>query len=376
MSRPRRRCRARCRFPPMHRPNNLSRVSPTAPPRARCTRPCSARARTLKAERNIVAELPDNDSRSRTRPCSWSAADSAHPTLSVAGRPERCRRHGRAGASTRRRPALPSTPARSTACSDRRRLAGAGPRCVPDRAGRGYPLPRPPVSRPSARAAIPAICLISCVPTSRRCWSSASCRWCGCTPSTPHSNACSKSIECKGMLDPQTGPSCRSARVRATISSAPSRMPASAASACRSRASPSRMPTTAAPAWTRLASSAWLPANIDFGCRQDDGSIVCVFTETDLRAAHVVARRLASVLKLSPWSRPDREKARVAANVTLATLKPSDTLMTLMARIAPRPVGRGRCVCASNLNHGGFEVPPVDAASSKRNFKSKATLKS
>ena len=70
---------------------------------------------------------------------------------------------------------------------------------------------------------------------------------------------------------------------------------------------------------------------IDFGCRDDDGSIVVVFTETDLRHAHVVARRIASVLKhtmLQPGDTP------VAPSVTLATMKSSDNIATLMARVA------------------------------------------
>ena len=37
--------------------------------------------------------------------------------------------------------------------------------------------------------------------------------------------------------------------------------------------------------------------NIDFACREQDGSILAAFTETDLRSAHVVARRIASVLR-------------------------------------------------------------------------------
>jgi GGDEF domain-containing protein len=80
-----------------------------------------------------------------------------------------------------------------------------------------------------------------------------------------------------------------------------------------------------------------LVRNIDFACRQDDGSILFVFTETDLRAAHVVARRLASVLKHT-MLRPGRERAPVTPSVTLATLKPTDTLWTLLARVAPRTV--------------------------------------
>jgi GGDEF domain-containing protein len=75
--------------------------------------------------------------------------------------------------------------------------------------------------------------------------------------------------------------------------------------------------------------------DVDFACRLDDGSIVAAFTATDLRAAHVVARRLASVIRQT-LLRPDRQ--RTQANVTLATLKPGDTPLTLMARIAPRTV--------------------------------------
>ena len=48
-----------------------------------------------------------------------------------------------------------------------------------------------------------------------------------------------------------------------------------------------------------------LVRNVDFACRQDDGSILTVFTDTDLRHAHVVARRLASVLKHT-MLRPER----------------------------------------------------------------------
>ena len=33
---------------------------------------------------------------------------------------------------------------------------------------------------------------------------------------------------------------------------------------------------------------------MDFGAVQDDGSIVVVFAETDLRNAHMIARRLSA----------------------------------------------------------------------------------
>ena len=38
--------------------------------------------------------------------------------------------------------------------------------------------------------------------------------------------------------------------------------------------------------------------NVDFACRQDDGSILTVFADTDLRHAHVAARRLAAAERL------------------------------------------------------------------------------
>jgi hypothetical protein len=80
-----------------------------------------------------------------------------------------------------------------------------------------------------------------------------------------------------------------------------------------------------------------LVRDVDFACRQDDGSILFAFGDTDLRDAHVVARRLASVLKHT-MLRADRERPGVSPSVTLATLKPSDTMHTLLARVVPRPV--------------------------------------
>jgi len=69
---------------------------------------------------------------------------------------------------------------------------------------------------------------------------------------------------------------------------------------------------------------------VDFACREADNSIFAVFTETDLREAHVIARRIASVLKntmLAP------EKKHIDAAVTLATLKSSDSVDSLIARV-------------------------------------------
>ena len=72
--------------------------------------------------------------------------------------------------------------------------------------------------------------------------------------------------------------------------------------------------------------------NIDFAVREDDGALLIVFTQTNLRSAHVVARRIAGALKnaMFPASRP---REAVTANVTLATLKAGDTLDSLVQRV-------------------------------------------
>jgi len=80
-----------------------------------------------------------------------------------------------------------------------------------------------------------------------------------------------------------------------------------------------------------------LVRNFDFACRQADGSILFAFGDTELRDAHVAARRLASVLKHT-MLRADRERPGISPAVTLATLKPADTIHTLLARVAPSPV--------------------------------------
>jgi GGDEF domain-containing protein len=71
--------------------------------------------------------------------------------------------------------------------------------------------------------------------------------------------------------------------------------------------------------------------NIDFASRDDDGALLVAFTQTDLRCAHVVARRIAATLRLALLS-SQRVNEKIAANVTLATLKAGDTLDTLMLR--------------------------------------------
>ncbi len=144
-----------------------------------------------------------------------------------------------------------------------------------------------------------------------------------------------KSIECKGMLDPKTGLLNAKAfgkELDRAIEDASER----GVSLSLARFSfEQEIDRRASMDVARLVSR--LMRNTDFACRQDDGSILFAFAETDLKAAHVAARRLASVLKHT-MLRPDRDRTHVSPSVTLATLKDRDTMLTLLARVAPRPV--------------------------------------
>src|SRR6267378_1611093 len=73
-----------------------------------------------------------------------------------------------------------------------------------------------------------------------------------------------------------------------------------------------------------------LMRQMDFGAVQDDGSILVVFAETDLRTAHMIARRLSSVMKHTTHGKRD---TRAAPVVTLATMLPSDSAKSLLARL-------------------------------------------
>jgi hypothetical protein len=79
----------------------------------------------------------------------------------------------------------------------------------------------------------------------------------------------------------------------------------------------------------RIASR--LMRQMDFGAVQDDGSIVVVFAETDLRSAHMIARRLSSVMKHTVRA---RRESRVEPDITVATLTPTDSAKSILARLS------------------------------------------
>jgi hypothetical protein len=69
---------------------------------------------------------------------------------------------------------------------------------------------------------------------------------------------------------------------------------------------------------------------MDFGAALEDGSVLVVFTETDLRTAHMIARRLSSVMRHTSHGKRDVRSEPV---VTLATMLPTDSAKSLLARL-------------------------------------------
>lgn len=77
-----------------------------------------------------------------------------------------------------------------------------------------------------------------------------------------------------------------------------------------------------------------LMRQMDFGVAQDDGSVVVVFAETDLKTAHGVARRLSSVMRHTSHGKRDVQTDPV---VTVATLLPTDSAKSLRSRLQEDP---------------------------------------
>jgi len=73
-----------------------------------------------------------------------------------------------------------------------------------------------------------------------------------------------------------------------------------------------------------------LMRRMDFGALHGDGSVLVVFAEADLRAAHAIARRLSSVMRHTSHGKRD---ARTEPTVSVAALSSSDTPASLLARL-------------------------------------------
>jgi GGDEF domain-containing protein len=136
-----------------------------------------------------------------------------------------------------------------------------------------------------------------------------------------------KSLEAEGMSDPETGLLTRACFLRdlaKAVADAADRSLALSLARYSFDGLTDRKPSLDG---ARLVTR--LTRNIDFACRDEDGSILVAFTQTDLRSAHVVARRIAGALKNSMSNAGDQ----VTAAVTLATLKNGDTIDSLMQRV-------------------------------------------
>jgi PleD family two-component response regulator len=144
-----------------------------------------------------------------------------------------------------------------------------------------------------------------------------------------------KSLDAKGMIDPDTGLLAHEAFWRdlnRAVDDAEKRGVGLSIARFSFARSDRRSSLDAARLLGRLM------RQVDFACREADSSIFAVFTETDLRAAHVIARRIASVLKHTMLA-PDPKHAGIEAAVTLATLKPTDNVDSLIARVVGGAAG-------------------------------------
>ncbi|MDB5653654.1 MAG: hypothetical protein JWQ94_1267 [Tardiphaga sp.] len=139
-----------------------------------------------------------------------------------------------------------------------------------------------------------------------------------------------KAIESDGLLDAATGLLTTAAFERdlaTAIYQTQSRGGGLAAVRFSFDAIPERVRRDAARILSRLM------RKMDFGTLRDDGSIIVVFAETDLRNAHMIAKRLSSVMKHTMHG-PKRD-TRNDPNLTLAALLPSDTAKSMLARLHP-----------------------------------------
>jgi GGDEF domain-containing protein len=141
-------------------------------------------------------------------------------------------------------------------------------------------------------------------------------------------------LETKGLLDPQTGLFTVAAFLRELNRAvAEAKVRGNALTLARFTFPPTvdrRANMDAARLASRLVRSA------DFACRASDGSILLAFAETALRSAHVVARRIANVLRhtMLQADGDDGKPARVDPTITMAALKGSDTVESLLARVS------------------------------------------
>lgn len=146
-------------------------------------------------------------------------------------------------------------------------------------------------------------------------------------------------VDAKGMLDPQTGLFTIRAFLRDFDRAIRESRERSDAMSIARFSFPSPVDRRTSMDAARLVSR--MVRSVDYACRASDGSILIVFSGTALRSAHVVARRIASVLRQTMLTSEngDGRHNRIDPTVTLAALKATDTVESLLARVSePVPV--------------------------------------
>jgi hypothetical protein len=136
-----------------------------------------------------------------------------------------------------------------------------------------------------------------------------------------------RALEANGLLDPQTGLLTQSAFDR-DFATAVSHTLADGGGLSAARFMFDPQNPRAQLDGARIISK--LMRKTDFGMVQRDGSVLVVFADTDLRAAHGVTRRLAAVMRHTTHG---RRGERTEPTVTVATLMPKDTPQSLLARL-------------------------------------------
>jgi GGDEF domain-containing protein len=141
-------------------------------------------------------------------------------------------------------------------------------------------------------------------------------------------------LETKGLIDPQTGLFTIAAFLRELNRAVEEAKVRGNALTLARFTFPPTVDRRANMDAARLASR--LVRSADFACRASDGSILLAFAETALRSAHVVARRIANVLRHTMLSAEgnDGKPVRVDPTITLASLKATDTVESLLARVS------------------------------------------
>jgi hypothetical protein len=136
-----------------------------------------------------------------------------------------------------------------------------------------------------------------------------------------------RAIDTGGMLDPQTGLLTKTAFARDfAIAVEQTKAHGGGLSVARFAFDPAH--PRAQFDGARIVSR--LMRRMDFGTLHEDGSLLVVFAEADLRAAHAIARRLSSVMRHTSHG---KRGPRSDPTVSVAALQPSDTPASLLARL-------------------------------------------